>query len=189
MTMVEAGDIPQINADLEKKQSEGPLSVDWLMTAAALQIHAGNIDEAVKLVKEARAAEATGQAKDALSVVMDEKALFERTGATLKPLGQLKVILTSVRKKDLTPAQFKEAALKGYAKADSKLLMHRSLSDRISLVAPGFVRKFLECGDLKYGFARVRRPKCREEYFVPFSCRVRCFCPSCHEKRALEKAN
>jgi hypothetical protein len=50
------------------------------------------------------------------------------------------------------------------------------------------VRKFLECGDLKHGFARVRCPKCREEFFVPYSCRVRCFCPSCHEKRALEKA-
>ena len=50
------------------------------------------------------------------------------------------------------------------------------------------VRKFLECGDLRHGFARVRCPKCREEFFVPFSCRVRCFCPSCHEKRALEKA-
>ena len=50
------------------------------------------------------------------------------------------------------------------------------------------VRKFLECGDLKHGFARVRCPKCREEFFVPFSCRVRCFCPSCHQKRALEKA-
>lgn len=77
--------------------------------------------------KEARAAEATGQAKDALSVVAEEKILFERTGATLKPLGQLKVILTSVRKKDLTPAQFKEAALKGYAKADSKLLMESGI--------------------------------------------------------------
>jgi len=50
------------------------------------------------------------------------------------------------------------------------------------------VRKFLECGDLKHGFARVRCPKCREELFVPFSCRVRCFCPSCHEKRCHEKA-
>jgi len=50
------------------------------------------------------------------------------------------------------------------------------------------VRKFLECGDLKHGFARVRCPKCHEELFVPFSCRVRCFCPSCHQKRALEKA-
>jgi hypothetical protein len=50
------------------------------------------------------------------------------------------------------------------------------------------VRKFLECGDLKHGFARVRCPRCREELFVPFSCRGRCFCPSCHQKRALEKA-
>ena len=50
------------------------------------------------------------------------------------------------------------------------------------------VRKFLECGDLRHGFARVRCPKCHEELSVPFSCRVRCFCPSCHEKRALEKA-
>jgi len=50
------------------------------------------------------------------------------------------------------------------------------------------VRKFLECGDLRHGFARVRCPRCREEFFVAYSCRVRCFCPSCHEKRALEKA-
>ena len=48
------------------------------------------------------------------------------------------------------------------------------------------VGKFLECGNLKHGFARVRCSKCREEFFFPFSCRVRCFCPSCHEKRALE---
>jgi Transposase zinc-binding domain len=36
------------------------------------------------------------------------------------------------------------------------------------------VGKFLECGDLKHGFARVRCPKCREEFFVAYSCRVRC---------------
>ncbi len=72
---------------------------------------------------EARAAEATGHAKDAISVVADEKVLFERTGATLKPLGQIKVILSSVRKKDLSPAQFKDASLKGYAKVESKALM------------------------------------------------------------------
>ena len=50
------------------------------------------------------------------------------------------------------------------------------------------VEKFLECGDLTHGFARVRCPKCRHELFAAFSCRGRCFCPSCHEKRALEKA-
>jgi len=50
------------------------------------------------------------------------------------------------------------------------------------------VCKFLECGDLKHGFARVRCPRGREEFFVAYSCRVCSFCPSCHEKRALEKA-
>jgi hypothetical protein len=50
------------------------------------------------------------------------------------------------------------------------------------------VRKFPECGDLKHGFARVRCPMCHKGFFVPSSCRVRCFCPSCPEKRALEKA-
>jgi tetratricopeptide (TPR) repeat protein len=54
MTMLEAGDIPQVSVQLEEKKSAGPLSVDWLMTAAALQIHAGRIDEAARLVQEAR---------------------------------------------------------------------------------------------------------------------------------------
>jgi hypothetical protein len=73
--------------------------------------------------KEARAADDKNLGKEAISVVADEKVLFERTGATLKPLGQLKVILASVRKKELSPAQFKDASLKGYAKAESKALM------------------------------------------------------------------
>ena len=51
------------------------------------------------------------------------------------------------------------------------------------------VARFLACGDLKEGFARVRCPKCRHELFVAFSCRGRCFCPSCHEKRALTDDN
>jgi len=31
------------------------------------------------------------------------------------------------------------------------------------------VQKFLECGDLHQGFARVRCPKCAHEFFVAFS--------------------
>ena len=50
------------------------------------------------------------------------------------------------------------------------------------------VEKFLECGDLQQGFARVRCPDCGHEFFVAFSCRGRCFCPSCHQKRALQTA-
>ncbi len=50
------------------------------------------------------------------------------------------------------------------------------------------VEKFLACGDLREGFARVRCPRCRHEFFVAFSCRRRCLCPSCHQKRALVMA-
>ena len=50
------------------------------------------------------------------------------------------------------------------------------------------VEKFLECGDLQQGFARVRCPDCRHEFFAAYSCRGRCFCPSCHQKRALQTA-
>ena len=77
--------------------------------------------------KEARDANEKSQAKDSLSVVMDEKTLFERTGATFKALGQLKVILASVRKKELPSAQFKDLSLKGYAKAESKALMESGI--------------------------------------------------------------
>jgi ribosomal protein S27E len=47
------------------------------------------------------------------------------------------------------------------------------------------VAAFLRCGDLHDGFARVRCPGCRHEMFVAFSCKQRCACPSCHQKRAL----
>jgi hypothetical protein len=47
------------------------------------------------------------------------------------------------------------------------------------------VEKFPACGDLTEGFARLRCPTCRYEFFVAFSCRRRCLCPSCHQKRAL----
>ncbi len=47
------------------------------------------------------------------------------------------------------------------------------------------VRHFLKCGDLHHGFARVRCPDCRHEFFVAFSCKQRCICPSCSQKRTL----
>jgi ribosomal protein S27E len=46
-------------------------------------------------------------------------------------------------------------------------------------------RRLLRCGDPQLGFARVRCPDCQHEMFVPFSCRQRCLCPSCHQKRTL----
>jgi len=47
------------------------------------------------------------------------------------------------------------------------------------------VNAFLRCGDLQHGFARVRCADCQHEMFVAFSCKQRCTCPSCHQKRAL----
>ncbi len=43
--------------------------------------------------------------------------------------------------------------------------------------------KFLACGILDHGFARVRCAACTHEYLLVFSCKGRYFCPSCHAKR------
>jgi hypothetical protein len=43
--------------------------------------------------------------------------------------------------------------------------------------------KFLACGILDHGFARVRCGACGDEYLLAFSCKARYFCPSCHAKR------
>jgi Transposase zinc-binding domain len=51
------------------------------------------------------------------------------------------------------------------------------------------VRRFLAYGDLHFGFARIRCKDCHYEMFVPFSCRQRCLCPSCHQKRTLLAAD
>jgi hypothetical protein len=45
------------------------------------------------------------------------------------------------------------------------------------------VEKYLACGILKHGFARVRCGSCRHEFLLAFSCKCRYFCPTCHAKR------
>jgi hypothetical protein len=51
------------------------------------------------------------------------------------------------------------------------------------------VRKYLECGDLHEGFARVRCTDCHHEYLLAYSCRGRWFCPSCHNKKVIQFAH
>ena len=46
--------------------------------------------------------------------------------------------------------------------------------------------KFMNCGDPKLGFARVKCHDCNYEYLLSFSCKRRYFCPSCHQRRVLE---
>jgi hypothetical protein len=48
------------------------------------------------------------------------------------------------------------------------------------------IYRYLDCGILHNGFARVRCKDCGQEYFLPFSCKRRHFCPSCHQKRVVE---
>ena len=47
------------------------------------------------------------------------------------------------------------------------------------------IEKYLKCGDLKEGFARVHCPDCGTDFWIPFSCKCRNFCPSCDKKRAI----
>ncbi len=44
--------------------------------------------------------------------------------------------------------------------------------------------KYLECGVLAHGLARVRCEGCKDELLVAFSCKGRGVCPSCNAKRA-----
>ncbi|MBE9551157.1 MAG: transposase [Proteobacteria bacterium] len=48
------------------------------------------------------------------------------------------------------------------------------------------VDKYLDCGNPKCGFARIRCPDCGTERLLTFSCKVRGLCPSCHAKRREE---
>ena len=71
---------------------------------------------------EAAKAEDKSLGKGALSLVAEEKVIFERPNLALKTSGQLKVVITAVRKNGLRPSQFKDAALKAHAKIESKML-------------------------------------------------------------------
>jgi Zn finger protein HypA/HybF involved in hydrogenase expression len=47
------------------------------------------------------------------------------------------------------------------------------------------INKFLDCGILEHGMARVYCKECGHDYFVAFSCKTRFMCPSCTQKRKL----
>jgi tetratricopeptide (TPR) repeat protein len=54
MARLEAGDAAKLKTEIEKNGNSGPLSLDWLMTSAALAIREARIDDAVRFVSEAR---------------------------------------------------------------------------------------------------------------------------------------
>jgi hypothetical protein len=60
--------------------------------------------------------------------------------------------------------------------------------DRTQRVLPlkDVIHRYLDCGDLHCGFARIKCENCGHEYILGFSCKRRHLCPSCHQKRAVE---
>ncbi len=48
------------------------------------------------------------------------------------------------------------------------------------------IYRYLDCGILHNGFARVKCGDCGHEYLLAYSCKRRHFCPSCHQKRVVE---
>jgi len=54
------------------------------------------------------------------------------------------------------------------------------------LIVEEVVDKYLDCGNPKCGFARIKCSDCGREKLLMFSCKTRGFCPSCHAKRREE---
>ena len=50
------------------------------------------------------------------------------------------------------------------------------------------LRESLRCGDLASSFLSVQCPDCDHHYLLPFTCKRRGCCPSCHQRRALDTA-
>ena len=57
MATLEAGDSAKVSQELEQKRSQGELPIDWVMTAAALEIQQGHVDEAIPLIDQAHEAD------------------------------------------------------------------------------------------------------------------------------------
>jgi len=56
-------------------------------------------------------------------------------------------------------------------------LVHRPVEAEV-------LERFLDCGDLHKGFARVYCDQCGHDYLLAYSCKTRYFCPGCHHKFA-----
>lgn len=57
MAELEAGDLTKVRSEIEQQQIRGPLSVDWVMTSAALEIQQGHIEQGVRLIEQAHDAD------------------------------------------------------------------------------------------------------------------------------------
>ena len=60
MSIVETADRAELEKELEQKRAAGPLSIDWILTDAALKLRLGQIAESAQLITQARAADQAG---------------------------------------------------------------------------------------------------------------------------------
>lgn len=67
---------------------------------------------------------------------------------------------------------------KHYENLTESGLVHRRVEEQV-------LNRFIDCGDLHKGFARIYCDECGHDYLLAFSCKTRYFCPSCHQKRML----
>lgn len=77
LARIEASEAASVATEVEEARRAGPLSVDWLMTDAALQLHGGNITEGAQIILEARAKGLTG-----LFLTCAGDTIFQKAGET-----------------------------------------------------------------------------------------------------------
>jgi hypothetical protein len=78
-------------------------------------------------------------------------------------------------------------ALSGAGQVDGQGDQHRPPTYVEQAFRQAF-RKYLECGILAHGFARVWCEDCAHDYSVAFSCKGRAVCPSCNARRMEQTA-
>ncbi len=75
---------------------------------------------------------------------------------------------------------------------DNLQTLYAAIEDGFASALPAFVRdefeRYLYCGLLCRGFARLECEQCHEQRLVAFSCKGRGFCPSCLGRRMAQSA-
>lgn len=77
LARIEAAEASAVGAEVDALRKGGSLSLDWLMTDAALRLHAGKVSEAAQLLAEAR-----GTRASAAFVAFAGDAFFLKAGET-----------------------------------------------------------------------------------------------------------
>jgi hypothetical protein len=96
---------------------------------------------------------------------------------------------STVRRRSRKPER---GALHRVLLAHIETFVERARAPDSAPVLPRFVerelRRYLECGLLAHGFARVHCSRCLRDELVAFSCKGRGFCPSCCGRRMADTA-